>query len=185
MTGNSEVPGVLRVDDAELASFLHTVGRAEVELDLVVAGSSVALTHRLLAAPDRAVVVLGVRSGLHQVMQMPPSHLAAALVRLTRMRPRRTGERRHRRYPTAGLSALVAADPEVRLPALAEAGASFAWRLDVTWADGQSSTVSAIDGKDGLFWADRTDQVLRPVSNTMAYRVFTTVLTAGAPIPAQ
>ena len=143
------------------------------------------LRHRVLASPDEAVVVLGVRAGLHQVMVMPPAHVAAALARMTRMRPRPTGDRAVRRFPAAGLAALVDDDREVRLPALREVGAGFAWRLGVTWSDDERHDIAAIDGADGLFWADPGHEVLEPVSNTLAYRAFSTVLTAGDHAPAQ
>lgn len=179
MTDVRADPGVLRLDDEGLASYLGSRSGSEVELDLVVAGSAAVLRHRVLAVPEEAVVVLGVRPGLHQVMVVPPSHVAAALVRLTRMRPRPTGARTPRRFPAAGLAALVDDDPEVRVPALREVGAGFAWRLGVQWADGARRSVHAVDGADGLFWADPVDEVLDPVSNTLAYRAFSTVLTAG------
>lgn len=184
MTDVGADPGVLRLDDEGLASYVSTVARAEVELDLVVAGTSGVLRHRVLAVVDEAVVVLGVRTGMHQVMVLPPAHVAAALVRMTRLRPRPTGDRAGRPFPTAGLAALVADDPAVRLPALREVGAGFAWRLGVTWASDERLEVTAVDGAGGLFWADPVDEVLAPVSNTMAYRAFTTVLTAGDVAPA-
>lgn len=80
MTDIGAEQGVLRLDDEGLAAYLGTAGRAEVELDLAVAGSTGVLRHRVLASPDEAIVVLGVRTGLHQVMAVPPAHVAAALV---------------------------------------------------------------------------------------------------------
>lgn len=171
-------PGVLRLDDEALSAYLGAVARADVELDLVVAGTSSVLRHRVLAVPDEAVVVLGVRPGLHQVMLLPPAHVAAALVRMTRLRPRSTDDRVVRPLPAAGAGTLVADDAAIRLPAMHEVGADFAWRLAVTWADGERRELIAVDGVDGLFWADPVAGVLGPVSNTMAYRAFSTVLTA-------
>lgn len=159
------------------AALLDTAREPEVVLDLVVAGTSTMLAHRAWVDPDRAVLVLGVRPGSHQVMVIPPGHLAAALVRMTRLRPRRTGPRAPRSHPSAGLAALVSADEGVRASALGEVDAGFAWRLGVAWADSGRSEITAIDGRDGLFWAD--EDALHPVSNTTAYRAFATVLTAG------
>lgn len=159
------------------AALLDTAREPEVVLDLVVAGTSTMLAHRAWVDPDRAVVVLGVRPGLHQLMVLPPAHLAAALVRMTRLRPRRTGPRTPRSHPSAGLAALVSADAGVRGSALGEVDAGFAWRLGVAWAGSRRSEITAVDGRDGLFWAD--DGALHPVSNTTAYRAFATVLTAG------
>ena len=165
-----------RLDDEGLAAYLSTLEPHEVELDLTVAGTTVLLRHRVLAVPDEAVVVLGVSAGQHQVMVVPPAHVAAALVRMTRMRPRHTVERTPRPLPAAGVAALVDDDPQVRLPALQEVGAGFAWRLDVRRADDEPQVVTAVDGADGLFWADPVAEVFEPVSNTFAYRAFSTVL---------
>lgn len=178
--------------DPELVAALHgsgstavlaTVRAPEVTLDLVVAGASSVLVHRAWVDPDRAVVVLGVRAGLHQVMVLPPAHVAAALVRMTRLRPRRTGPRAPRPHPAGGLDALISTDDEVRSAALAATEAGFAWRLGVSWAGSPSSEVTATDGRNGLFLADEV--ALHPVSNTIVYRAFTTVLVAGDPPPAQ
>ena len=177
--------GVLRLDDENLASYLDTIAHAEVKLDLLVAGTSGVLRHRILAVPDEAVVVLGVRPGLHQVMALPPAHVAAALVRMTRLRPHPIGDLAIRRYPAAGLAALVDDDAQVRLNSLREVGARFAWRLSVRWTDDERHDLIAVDGPDGLFWADPVEQLLRPVSSTQAYRAFSTVLTAGDHLAAQ
>lgn len=177
MTASTE--GVVRLDDDALASYLDTVGRPDVDLELVVAGTSGVLPHRILAVPDEAVVVLGVRPGLHQVMVLPPAHVAAALVRMTRLRPHPTRDRAVRRFPAAGLAALVDDDAQVRLDSLREVGARFAWRLGVRWTDDERHDLTAVGGADGLFWADPVDQLLRPVSSTQAYRAFSTVLAAG------
>lgn len=100
---------------------------------------------------------------------------------MTRMRPRPTADRE----PRGGEAALVDDDREVRLPALRAVGAGFAWRLGVVWGDDERHDLTAIDGADGLFWADPEHQMLEPVSNTLAYRAFSTVLTASDQTPAQ
>lgn len=164
-----------------LAPALDTVREPRVTLDLVVAGTS-RLTHRAWVTPEHAVLVLGVRPDLHQLMVLPPSHLAAALVRLTRLRPRRTGERAERPCPRDALRLLVDPDPEVRGPALQRVGASVAWRWGVAWSQGRSE-VTGVDGENGLFLADAEAEVLRPVSNTTAYRIFSTVLPPDALTP--
>jgi hypothetical protein len=174
---------VAALDGSGSAAALGAVRASEVTLDLVVAGASSVLVHRAWVDPERAVVALGVRAGLHQVMVLPPAHVAAALVRMTRLRPRRTGVRAPRPHPAGGLDALVSTDDKVRSAAFAEAEAGFAWRLGVSWAGSPSSVVTAIDGRNGLFLADEV--ALHPVSNTMVYRAFTTVLVAGDPPPAQ
>lgn len=165
-----------------LGPALDIVREPDVTLDLVVAGTS-RLTHRAWVTPECAVLVLGVRPDLHQLMALPPSHLAAALVRLTRLRPRRAGERARRPCPRDALRLLVDPDPEVRIPALQRMGASVAWRLGVAWSQGRRE-VTGVDGEDGLFLADADGEVLRPVSNTAAYRIFSTVLPPDALTPA-
>lgn len=190
--------GAMRVDDDGLAALLsgpdpdsvplplvRTLREPDVALELVVAGNSALLRHRVFAAPDQAVAVLGVRPGLHQVMALPPGHVAAALVRLTRLRPRRTTSRDERTLPTAGADSLLSDDVATRRHSLGEVGADVAWRLAASWSGDRRQSVTAIDGPDGLFWADATREVLAPVSNTSAYRAFATVLTAGEPTPAQ
>lgn len=164
-----------------LDAALDTVREPDVAIDLVVAGTS-RLTHRAWVTPERTVLVLGVRPDLHQLMVLPPSHLAAALVRLTRLRPRRTGERGERPCPRDTLRLLIDPDPEVRCPALQGVGASLAWRLGVAWSQGRRE-VTGVDGEGGLFLADAGAEVLRPVSNTAAYRIFSTVLPPDALTP--
>ena len=162
--------------DAGLLAAASTLRDALVELDVVVAGTS-RLEHRVWVAPDRAVFVLGVQPGLHQVLLLPPSHLAAALVRMTRLRPQRTGDRAPRPWPEQDLGRLVDPDAEVRGIALEEAGATWAWRLGVSWAD-ERVELTAVDGDGGLFLAD--GDALVPISNTTAYRIFSTALPAEA-----
>jgi len=166
-----------RLAEAGLHPALKTLADPVVTLELVVAGTSV-LRHSVRVDLERAVVVLGVRPGLHHVLVMPPAHLAAGLVRMTHMRPRRTGERLERPYPADQLDTLVAADVGARAAALERAGADFAWHLGVSSPGGDRHEVTAINGPDGLFLANPMNDALRPVSNTTAYRIFSTVLQA-------
>ena len=73
---------------AGLGPALETLRQPLVTVDVLVAGTSTQL-HRAGVDAERAVVLLAVRPGLHQLMVLPPSHLAAALVRMTRTGPRR------------------------------------------------------------------------------------------------
>jgi hypothetical protein len=150
-----------------------------VSLGLVVAGPTARLEHRIWVDAERAVAVAEVRPGTSQLLVLPPAHLAAALARLARLRPRRTGERAERRWHDERLPELVAADPTVRAAALAEAGAGHAWQLVVDWA-GEERRLVGVDGEDGPFLADPEAGVLRPTSNTVLYRLFATVLPPAA-----
>lgn len=198
---------VIRLDDADLAALLGPAGREALDpgtrkrladaglvptlddtlrdpvvtLDVVVAGAS-RLEHRVWVTADHAVAVLGVQPGRHQLLVLPPSHLAAGLVRMTRLRPRRTGARLDRPWPRGDLDLLVDHDPGVRASALERAGAGFAWRLAVTWSD-ERREVTATDGPDGPFLADPDRDALRPVSNTAVYRTFSTALPPAALAP--
>ena len=149
--------GVVRLDDAGVAALLggrdagasaaHDLERAGlgpaletlkgpvVTLEVLVAGASLQL-HRGAVDPERAVVLLAVRPDLHQLMVLPPSHVAAALVRMTRVGPRRTSARDRRPAPAEASVRMLSADAGVRQRALREAGVALAWRLRVGW-DGE------------------------------------------------
>lgn len=90
------------------------------------------LRHRVWLRPGHAVLVLALRPDLPHLIEEPPAHLTAALVRLTRMRPRRGRESATRPFAADRLPELVADAPDVRRGALREADAEFAWRLSAT-----------------------------------------------------
>ena len=89
-----------------------------------------------------------------QELSFPPAFLTAALVRLTRMRPRR---------PDA-------------------TGPDFAWELSATW-DGGSRHLIATDGPDGIRITDPVDGSARPATNTEVYRILSTLLPTDAELP--
>lgn len=152
-------------------------------MGLVVAGRDSLLTHRIWAGEEWAGLLLQVRTGLHQLMAVPPGHLAAALTRLARLRPRRVDVREDVPFPGARVDELVDSDPARRAPALTEAGADVAWRLQVrTGATGLATTVT--DGPAGARVADPEGDVLRAVSNTTVYRILATALPAAVGSPA-
>lgn len=148
------------------------------ELRLVVAGPITRLDHRGWLADGVLVLLLGVRPGLLQLMETDPAFLPATLVRLTRMRPRHLPERVPADFPAARLDELVTHDARMRARALADADASFAWRLDLTM-DGGKRTLTAVDGDRGLRFAYPEEQRLVPVTNTVGYRVLSTVLASA------
>lgn len=177
----AEVPEAATVLETDgVGDAMATVTDPDVTVELVVGGTSTRLSHRIWVDPDRAVVLPELRPGLAQLMVVPPGHLAAALARLVRLRPRRTGERVVRPFPADRLDDLVAPDAVVRSDALAQAGAGFAWQLLVGWA-GEARRVTAVDGPDGPFLADPDHGVLRPTTNTILYRLFATVLPPPGP----
>lgn len=149
-----------------------------VTLDLVVAGPDTRLTHRAWVDEQWAGLQLQVRPGVHQLMAVPPGHLAAGLVRLVRLRPRRVDERTDVPFPRSRLDDLVATEQPLRAAALADAGAELAWRLEVGSADG-GQVLTATDGAGGLHLAEAGQDVLRAVSNTTGYRLLSTVLPVG------
>ncbi len=165
--------------DGRLAAALPVLADPLVRVSLVVASSDVRLEHRAWVSPDHLVLALGVRPGLVQLHAQDPAYLTAALVRLTRMRPRRVEERPEVAFPTERLPELVAEDGGVRAPALADAGADLAWRLEARWHDGER-LLTAVDGRHGVRLADPATARLRPVSNTVAYRVLSTLLPTDA-----
>lgn len=180
--------GLVRLDDAGVAALLdgddleqagllpaqETLRRPLVTLEVLVAGASLQL-HRTAVDAERAVVLLAVRPGLHQLMVLPPSHVAAALVRMTRSGPRRASAGARRAAPAEAVARLLSADTDVRRDVLQEAGATLAWRLRVGW-EGEHRDLVAVDGADGLHAVDEDDGALLPVSATTLYRVFSTAL---------
>ena len=160
---------------AGLSPALDTVRRPVVTLEVRVAGSSIQL-HRIAVDAERAVVLLAVRPGLHQLMVLPPSHVAAALVRITRTGPRRSSPAGGPRpAPADALSRLLSDDADLRHDALRAASATLAWRLRVAW-DAEHRDLVVVDGADGMHVLDEEEGALLPVSATTLYRVFSTAL---------
>lgn len=180
--GPDDPDAVRELERAGLGPALQTLRRPLVTVEVLVAGSSIQ-HHRAGVDVERAVVLLAVRPGLHQLMVLPPSHLAAALVRMTRTGPRRTAEGEPRTAPADAVERLLSADDAVRRQALQEAGAALAWRLRVGWA-GEHRDLVVVDGPDGAHVVDDEGGVLLPVSATSLYRVFSTALPSGALEPA-
>jgi hypothetical protein len=180
--------GVVRLDDAGVAALLSaddvdvaglgpalpTVRRPLATVEVLVAGESIQL-HRAFVDAERAVVLLAVRPGLHQLMVLPPSHLAAALVRMTRTGPRRGAGREARPAPAEASTRLLSEDAAVRREVLHEARATLAWRLRVG-RNGEHRDLVVVDGQDGLQVLDDEQGALIPVSATSLYRVFSTAL---------
>ena len=80
--GTDSEPHVRRLDDEALTSLPRHARAAQTSSwTSPLPAARCVLRHRVLAVPDEAIVVLGVSAGLHQVMVLPPSHVAAALVR--------------------------------------------------------------------------------------------------------
>ena len=188
--------GVVRLDDAGVAAVLGdgdlddaataelaaaglgpalvTVRRPIVTLEVRVAGSSTQV-HRIAVDAERAVVLLAVRPGLHQLMVLPPSHVAAAVVRITRIGPRRSPAGGPRPAPADAVARLLSDDSAVRHDALRAASATLAWRLRAAW-DAEHRDLVVVDGTDGMHVLDEEDGALLPVSATTLYRVFSTAL---------
>ena len=188
--------GVVRLDDAGVAAVLGdgdlddaataelaaaglgpalvTVRRPIVTLEVRVAGSSTQV-HRIAVDAERAVVLLAVRPGLHQLMVLPPSHVAAAVVRITRTGPRRSPAGGPRPAPADAVARLLSDDSAVRHDALRAASATLAWRLRAAW-DAEHRDLVVVDGTDGMHVLDEEDGALLPVSATTLYRVFSTAL---------
>lgn len=167
-----------RLERAGMGSALDTVRRPLVTLEVLVAGSSRQL-HRVAVDADHAALLLAVRPGLHQLLVVPPSHVAAALVRITRSGPRRASGGGPRPAPSDAVTRLLSDDAGVRHDALRDASATLAWRLRVGW-DGEHRDLVVVDATDGLHVVDEDEGTLLPVSATTLYRVFTTSLPPGA-----
>ena len=146
------------VDEAGFAALrtggdpaLAVVDAPLVTVTLRVTGPEVSLEHRGWIDRERATLLVGVKPELFQVISVPPAFLTAALVRLTRIRPRRPDDH----------------------------GPHFEWELHAAWPGG-ARTLVAQDGPGGLRLADPLDGSLRPVSNTVAYRILSTLLPTDA-----
>lgn len=166
------------LEGAGLAPALDTLRRPVVTVEVLVAGAALQV-HRAAVDAEQAVVLLAVRPGLHQLMVLPPSHLAAALVRMTRTGPRRAAGSERRTAPAEASTRLLSADPDVRREVLQEVGAALAWRLRVGW-DGEHRDLVVVDGPDGLHVLDEDAGALLPVTATALYRVFSTALPPAA-----
>jgi hypothetical protein len=140
---------LLAVPPDRLDAVLQVIARPVARLSLVVEGAEVRQEHQAWVVRDLTVLRLAVRPGLHQLMTFPPAHLTAALVRAVRMRPRRPAQ-----HP----------DPD----------SDFTWHLELEWAGGVRS-LTAVDGATGLRIVE-PDREPRPVSNTEAYRILSTLL---------
>ncbi|HEV2798065.1 MAG TPA: hypothetical protein VGV65_10640 [Nocardioides sp.] len=162
------------LDAAGVLAAVETIRRPLVSVEVVVAGAALQV-HRALVDPQRAVLLLAVRPGLHQLMVVPPSHLAAALVRMTRTGPRRSSGSRSRPAPDDAAARLLAEDDEARLGVLREVGATLGWRLRVRW-DGDHRDLVVLDCADGWHVLDDEEGALLPTSATTLYRVFSTAL---------
>ncbi|MCY7402424.1 MAG: hypothetical protein LH477_15980 [Nocardioides sp.] len=174
--GDDHLAVLPHMERAGLRTAQDTLRRPVVTLEVLVAGSSLQL-HRVAVDAERAVLLLAVRPGLHQLMVLPPSHVAAALVRMTRTGPRACGSGR-RAAPAQAAARLLSADADERRDVLLEAGAALAWRLRVVW-NGERRDLVVVDGTDGLHVLD-DEEALLPVSATTLYRVFSTALPPGA-----
>lgn len=169
---------VLALGSGRLDAAMEAIARPLVTVDLTVAGIDTRLEHRAWLTPGAGALLLGVRPGLFQLTSFDPAFLTAALVRMTRMRPRRgTAPGRLLRFPVSRLPELVGSDDEPRRRALADAGADFAWHLTARW-DGGDRDLTAVDGPRGLHLA--TAGALQATSNTRAYRILSTLLPTDA-----
>lgn len=193
MIEHDPTTGTVRVDDDGLADLL--AGSAEapppvrealptladplVTLDLVVAGATARQHHRLWVDAERAVVLARVHGELSQLLVLPTDHVAAALTRLSRVRPRRTTRREERPCDAGLIEALVAVDEARRATALAAVGAAVAWRLEVGWA-GDTRRLHGTDGPEGCHLADPERDALLPTSPSVVYRLFASALPPAA-----
>ncbi len=173
------VPAVAAVlADERWRTALGVVPGATARLTLTVAGPDARLVHHGWAHPAGCVLLLAVHADERQLVLLHPAFLAAGLVRLTRIRPRRVD---HERSPvpldewTRGH--LTAADPAVRRAALATVGAGFAWCLELRAGDGEQALV-AVDGPDGIHVHDADAGVLLPTTNTAVFRVLAALVPA-------
>lgn len=170
---------VLALASGEWDAPLAAVRDPLVHVELVVAGRSVRQVHRAWVTYDVATLLLAVNGGERQLMHLPPAFLTASLVRLTRLRPRRTASPGVVVLPADNLDGLVSPDEEVRRAALEAARADLGWRLHATWPGGER-LMHAADGPHGVHLADPATGTLRGASNTFVYRVLSTLLPTDA-----
>lgn len=168
-------PATLReLEAAGVLPALETLRRPLVSMEVVTAGSSLQVHHAMVDA-ERAVLLLAVPPGLHQLMVLPAAHLAAALVRMTRTGPRRSAATQPRPAPEESTTRLMSEDDAERHGVLREVGATLAWRLRVRW-DGEHRDLMVVDCADGWHVLDDEAGALLPTSATMLYRLFSTAL---------
>jgi hypothetical protein len=151
LRAGTDPDAALAVSAARLGPALAVIDDPVVTLTLTVTGAHTRLEHRGWVGRDTATLLVALRPELFQLVTMPPAFLTSALVRLTRMRPRRPDD----------------------------AGPDFGWELAADWAGGSRRLVAS-DGRDGLRLVDPVDGTPRPVSNTAAYRILSTLLPTDA-----
>lgn len=192
MIDHDPAAGTLRVDEAGLADLLAGLSDAPgfrearptltdplVALELLVAGPSVRHHHRLRVDAERAVVLARVRGEVSQLLVLPTDHVAAALTRLSRVRPRRTSRRGALPCDPARRTALVGEHDAARAAALSDVGATVAWQLEVRW-DGATRRLLGTDGPSGCHLADPEQDLLLPTTPSVVYRLFASALPPAA-----
>ena len=147
LRAGTDPDAALAVATAQLGPALAVVDDPLVTLTLTVTGAVVRLEHRGWVDRDTATLLVALRPGLFQVATMPPAFLTSALVRLTRIRPRRPDDD----------------------------GPDFGWELAASWAGGSRHLVAS-DGRDGIRLVDPVDGKPRAATNTEVYRILSTLL---------
>jgi hypothetical protein len=151
-----------------------------VQVRIDVAGRAGRQSHWAWLDLEGCALLLAVHEDERQLLATTPQLFAAAVARVTRIGPRRTGPRQERRMPADVVEDLFHADEMRRTSAFAVAGVERAWTLSVTWGSGERQ-LAVIDGDEGLFRVEPGQEAdgewaVSPVTATDLWRALTTVL---------
>lgn len=165
---------------ADLPGFTRAITAARkpvLQLQLDVAADRLTTRHHAWVDLEAVALLAQVRGDEHQVMAFPPSFLAGALARLTRLGPHRTGPRKPRDVEEGLLDDLFHADDMRRFSAYQLLGVRLAWML-ATFGSETELRLAVVEDERGAWLAEPGEAGWRmtPTDATALWRRLTTLV---------